>query len=100
MARKFNAGNEAVKVCNWNQKHAVGQVVDVRMDSGEVRRTKTRSRAELLSGHTAVIWLEGISGCYCLDRVTAVEQDIVAKAEEQPKRDVVAELVRHVVEGR
>jgi hypothetical protein len=53
----------------WNLKYSVGTPVVVRMDSGEKRETKTRSRAEILSGHTAVIWLEGIAGCYCLDRV-------------------------------
>jgi hypothetical protein len=55
----------------WNAKHPVGTVVTVRRDNGEVQVTKTRSAAEMLSGHTAVIWLEGISGCYMLDRVTA-----------------------------
>ncbi|MDP1611680.1 MAG: hypothetical protein Q8M11_11530, partial [Sulfuritalea sp.] len=33
-------------------------------------RTKTRSDAQVLSGHSAVIWLENVSGCYLLDRVT------------------------------
>lgn len=57
----------------WNAKHQVGDAVDVRMDSGEVKRTTTRSPAEMLSGHTAVIWLNNISGCYMLDRVTSVQ---------------------------
>ncbi|WP_374650281.1 hypothetical protein [Rhizorhabdus sp.] len=34
--------------------------------------TRTRSKAEVLSGHSAVIWLDGISGCYLLDRVTPI----------------------------
>ncbi len=29
-----------------------------------------RSDAQVLSGHSAVIWLENVSGCYLLDRVT------------------------------
>lgn len=53
----------------WNAHHPVGTEVIVNMDSGEQRRTKTRSKASVLSGHSAVIWLEGISGCYLLDRV-------------------------------
>lgn len=68
---KLPVGTE-VEVENWNLKHPVGTEVDVTMDSGEVRRTKTRSHAEVLSGHTPVIWLEGITGCYLLSRVRAV----------------------------
>jgi hypothetical protein len=54
----------------WNAKHPVGTKVTVRLDSGETRETVTRSAAEVLSGHSAVIWLDGITGCYLLDRVT------------------------------
>ncbi len=53
----------------WNLKHPVGSDVKVRMDSGEIKETKTRSEAQMLSGHTAVIWIEGISGAYLLNRV-------------------------------
>jgi hypothetical protein len=42
------------------------------MDSGEIRETRTRSEAQVLGGHSAVVWLEGISGCYLLDRVRAL----------------------------
>ncbi len=31
----------------------------------------TRSDAQILSGHSAVIWLENVSGRYLLDRVCA-----------------------------
>ena len=55
----------------WNAKHPVGTAVKVRRDNGEIQDTKTRAPAEMLSGHTAVIWLDGISGCYLLDRVSA-----------------------------
>jgi hypothetical protein len=34
--------------------------------TGEKRYT-TRSYASILSGHTAVVWLEGKSGCVCID---------------------------------
>ena len=54
---------------NWNSVNAVGAAVTVEMDNGEIRHTKTRSEAQVLSGHTAVIWLEGISGAYLLSRV-------------------------------
>ena len=54
----------------FNAAHQVGAAVSVKLDSGEVRETVTTSEAQVLSGHTAVIWLEGIRGCYDLERVT------------------------------
>jgi hypothetical protein len=59
--------------CNaFNARWPVGQRVTVRKDGGDGIETVTRSAAEVLSEHTAVIWLEGISGCYLLDRVTPI----------------------------
>lgn len=57
---------------SFNAKYPVGQKVSVRKDGGYGVITVTRSRAEVLSGHSAVIWLEGITGCYLLDRVTPI----------------------------
>ncbi len=57
----------------FNALYPVGQLVSVRRDLGDDIRTITRSRAAVLPGHSAVIWLDGISGCYLLDRVTPVE---------------------------
>lgn len=57
---------------SWNEKHAIGTKVLLLKDGGEKVKTVTRSEAQVLSGHTAVIWLEGISGCYMLDRCTAI----------------------------
>lgn len=71
MKRKTSK-SEQKKVDLWNAKYQIGQEVDLLKDSGEVVRTKTRSAAEVLSGHTAVIWLDGVTGCYILDRVTAI----------------------------
>lgn len=56
----------------FNSKYPVGQKVSVRKDAGDGMVTVTRSKAEVLSGHSAVILLEGISGCYLLDRVTPI----------------------------
>jgi hypothetical protein len=47
----------------------VGSEVIVTKDDGSEVRTKTRSGPELMGGHSAVIWLEGVSGCYHLKRV-------------------------------
>jgi hypothetical protein len=57
----------------FNAQTAIGATVRVKKDSGEMVETTTRSRAEVLSGHSAVIWLEGISGCYLLDRVRPIK---------------------------
>ena len=57
----------------FNAAHQVGTAVSVELDGGEVRETITVSEAQVLSGHTAVIWLDGISGCYDLERVTALK---------------------------
>lgn len=55
---------------DFNARFAVGHRVTVRLDDGTGTETTTRSKAEVLSGHSAVIWLHGITGCYLLDRVT------------------------------
>lgn len=54
----------------FNASHQVGAAVRVELDGGEIRETITDSEAQVLSGHTAVIWLKGVSGCYLLDRVS------------------------------
>lgn len=56
----------------WNEEHAIGTPVIVTRDNGEELRTKTRSAAWVLSGHSAVIMVDGISGCYALERVRPV----------------------------
>ena len=55
----------------FNEKNPVGSSVTVIKDLGERVETKVRYPAQILSGHTAVVWLEDISGCYDLDRVVA-----------------------------
>lgn len=57
------------KIKVFNEKHPVGSVVTVIKDLGERVETKVRFPAEILSGYTAVVWLNGIRGCYCLNRV-------------------------------
>lgn len=65
------AGAQLQVACDkFNAAHPVGAAVTVLLDGGEVRETVTTSEAQVLSGHSAVIWLKGVSGCYLLDRVT------------------------------
>jgi hypothetical protein len=55
----------------WNKYFPIGTRVrywtGVREGSGKV--SVTRSAAEVLSGHTAVIWIEGCVGCVALSHV-------------------------------
>ena len=61
---------QAEKSANdWNSKYPVGKPVEVTLDGGSIKETKTASEAWVLGGHTAVIKLEGISGGYALNRV-------------------------------
>ena len=57
------------KVEAFNKVHPAGSTVTVVKDLGEQFETVVRYPAEILSGHTAVVWLVGIRGCYDLDRV-------------------------------
>jgi hypothetical protein len=72
--RQAKAVAQLQAVCDkFNASNPVGAAVTVQLDGGEVRETTTTSEAQVLSGHTPVIWLKGISGCYLLDRVTPVK---------------------------
>jgi hypothetical protein len=55
----------------WNTKHPIGTPVILNKDGVGDVETTTRSAAEVLSGHSAVIWLDGVSGCYLLSHVRA-----------------------------
>jgi len=66
--------DQQASVIRWNANHVVGCAVTVEMDSGEIQTTETRGPAYMLSGHTAVIQLRGISGCYLLARVRATAE--------------------------
>lgn len=73
MARLNDPKAQQRKVDDWNKRWPVGQTVTVRVDGGGTVQTTTRGPAELMCGHSPVIWLEGVSGCYLLSHVTAVE---------------------------
>ena len=53
-------------VDDFNRRFPVGAAVLLRTDSGDVE-TIVRNPAEILSGHTAVGWFEGVSGCYDIE---------------------------------
>lgn len=58
------------QVDTFNAAYRIGQRVTLRKDDGTDFETETRARAAILSGHSAVIWVKGVTGCYLLDRVT------------------------------
>jgi hypothetical protein len=60
----------------WNAAHPEGTLVafeEVRGE-GETHRGKSTSEAQVLSGHSAVIWLEGKRGCVMLDHCMALAE--------------------------
>jgi len=57
------------KVDAFNLRHPVGSSVTVVKDFGAKIETTVKYPAEILSGHTPVVWLKGISGAYVLERV-------------------------------
>ena len=80
MRNKRPSPKEQEQACEiWNLKYPIGTPVTVEMDSGEIRATTTRSVAWMLGaepsrkdpGHSAVVLMDGISGCYLLSRVRA-----------------------------
>lgn len=73
MRRQKGTATQERLVAAWNETHPVGCKVEVTRDRGETQQTTTRSEAQMLGGHTAVIWLDGIAGCYALERVKAIE---------------------------
>jgi ribosomal protein S12 len=65
--RLLKAELEAMK---WNHANLIGTKVKVHLDNKEELITYTRNIAQVL-GERAVIWVQGIPGCYDLDRVEA-----------------------------
>jgi hypothetical protein len=70
-------------VKQWNAAVPVGSPVTVRKDSDEIVETRTRSEAWVLSGHSPVVLLDGIRGCYLLTRCLPVLQDTEGGSDEQ-----------------
>lgn len=61
----------------FNAKFPVGSEVFVKLDGVEEPfRTVTKSNAQVLGAHSAVIWLENVSGAYLLDRVSGRVEEI------------------------
>ena len=57
------------RVNTFNLNTPPGSPVVYRRDDGSMLETTTRSRAEVLSSHTPVVWLDKVAGCVDLRRV-------------------------------
>ena len=59
------------EVAAFNRRFSVGDPVDYYETVDDIEHTgishryATRTPAQILSGHTAVVWLDGKSGCVC-----------------------------------
>ena len=70
LVQGVGAAKKLVK--QWNATYPLGTEVIVTLDSGAEKLTQTRSEAWLLGGHTAVVMVDGIAGCYALQRCRAI----------------------------
>lgn len=88
--RKKTAEQQAAA---FNAAHHVGTPVrywkGVREGDGVISRTKTP--AEVLGGHTAVVWIEDCSGCVALSHVAVVFSPVTVNAN---NRDAQFECVQ------
>ena len=60
--------SRCLTVEEWNRVYPIGTKVWVSKDKGTLK-TKTRSLAQKLPSGDPVIFVEGIAGCYALERV-------------------------------
>lgn len=91
------------QVQQWNLAYDVGTPVIVTKDRGDKVETVTTSKAQVLSGHSAVIWLEGISGAYLLSRVMAQPSVMpfgrtVTKVEEEDGLPILTMSCQHTTQ--
>jgi hypothetical protein len=59
----------------WNDAHEDGTYVELTIDSGEKRGSRTRSPAWVLDCGIAVVLLCGVSGGYRLSRLRAISEE-------------------------
>lgn len=65
----------------FNAQTPLGSEVDFfDYEGAPLKRYKTRTEAQILSGHTAVVWLEGKAGCVCVSHCIPVQAEAEAHA--------------------
>lgn len=72
--RKINLQKLQAEVDRWNANVPIGTKVEYVefKDDKNPKLYTTRTAAEVLSGHTPVVWLNGKAGCVALDHCTPV----------------------------
>lgn len=75
MYRPKSAAALAKDCARWNKANPIGTTVKYHPVIGGPKYaiTTTKSEAYVLSGHTAVLFVEGISGCVALDACERIE---------------------------
>jgi len=69
------------EVDRFNSTVPLGGAVDYYEISGApLQRYRTRTEAQILSGHTAVVWLEGKTGCVCVSHCMPVKGEVSSGA--------------------
>jgi hypothetical protein len=68
--------NQQKLVDQWNAQHPIGTPVEywTFTREGEGKKSTTRTEAQLLSGHTAVVWMVDEPSCVSLSHVKALPQ--------------------------
>jgi len=73
----FNATTRKAQAeaLEFNDRHAVGQAVRFwkGRKAGDGQVSRTRTEAQVLGGHTAVVWLRDAAGCVALSHVEPLE---------------------------
>ncbi len=105
----LNVPLPAVAVDAWNARYPIATPVTaypgVRPDEFPrvdctVLTTRTRSKAQVLGGHTAVVWVDGHSACIALTHVDVdlprLAADLRAKTPPEPLADALREQ-RHLL---
>ncbi|MDH6460150.1 hypothetical protein M2302_000301 [Micromonospora sp. A200] len=79
--RERDMERECRRVELFNAAHPIGTTVRYwkGVREGDGKTSTTRTEAQLLSGHTAVVWLEGVSGCIALTHIEPVSAEAVAR---------------------
>lgn len=73
-----NLAKQQQMVDEWNAKVKIGDPVDFfEREGGHAQRFTTMSKAEVMSSHTAIVWLNGKSGCVALRACVAVAPEPV-----------------------
>jgi hypothetical protein len=68
--------NPETLVSEFNARVSVGDVIEYSevIGIGDPVRFTTATPAQVLSGHTAVVWLVGKSGCVCVTHCKPVQR--------------------------